>query len=392
MKRTGIAARAFLLIFAISSFIFASGVSPAVAADTIKIGHICSITGWAGMLGSPQRDAMLAMVDYINKRGGLLGKQVEVFIEDDQSNPTTAVLAATKLVRDKKINVLIGTTLSDCAAAIAPIAEQEKVPYLVTSPVEIPFRKFVYPVGPGDKRMGTHTMELACTTLGAKKIAILHDTELYGMQGNKFMVDELKQYPASKVIITERMDAKDTSVIPQLTKIKAANPDLLIVYTTGPAGAVVAKNFKQLGMAVPVLGAGGLGMPDVMKLAGNIMEEMKWMIMVLRISIADSLPASDPYRQKVYDPAVKIFQEKYQAAKSLNVFHVSPMDAVTMFTLAVKAANSTDRLAVRDALDKVKFEGLIGYVAPGPNDHQEGNKDTSLIAVLKGSQFVPYTK
>lgn len=156
MKRTGIAARAFLLIFAISSFIFASGVSPAVAADTIKIGHICSITGWAGMLGSPQRDAMLAMVDYINKRGGLLGKQVEVFIEDDQSNPTTAVLAATKLVRDKKINVLIGTTLSDCAAAIAPIAEQEKVPYLVTSPVEIPFRKFVYPVGPGDKNGDPH--------------------------------------------------------------------------------------------------------------------------------------------------------------------------------------------------------------------------------------------
>ena len=76
----------------------------------------------------------------------------------------------------------------------------------------------------------------------------------------------------------------------------------------------------------------------------------------------------------------------------LNVFHVSPMDAFTMYGLAVKAANSTDKAEVRNALEKVKFEGLLGYTAPGPKDHQEFSKDTSLIAMLKGGQFVPYTK
>ena len=78
-------------------------------------------------------------------------------------------------------------------------------------------------------------------------------------------------------------------------------------------------------------------------------------------------------------------------AKSLNVFHVSPIDAFTMYGLAVKGANSTDK-AVRDAMEKVKFEGLLGYTKPGPTDHQEFCKDTSLIGVLKGGQFVPYTK
>ncbi len=380
------------IVCAIVSLLFAMGGTAARAADTIKIGHVCSITGWAGMLGSPQRDAMLAMVDNVNKHGGILGRQVEAFIEDDQSSPTTAVIAATKLVKDVKVDVLVAATLSDCAAAIAPIADQEKVPYLVTSPVDIPFKKYVFPVGPGDKRMAAHTMELAVTQLGAKKIAVLHDTSLYGMQGMKFMNQELAAHPGVKIIIIEKFDPKDTNMVPQLTKIKAANPDLLIIYGTGAPGAVVAKNFKQLGMTTPVLGAGGLGMPDTIKLAGTLMEDMKWMVMVMRISIAESLPMSDSYRQRVYEPAKKIFQEKYQNAKALNVFHVSPMDAFTMYSLAVKAANTTDKAAVRDAMEKVKFEGLLGFTEPGPNDHQEFCKDTSLIGVLKNGQFVQYTK
>jgi len=386
------AAKAAFVVCASVLLLVAVGGKSAIAAETIKIGHVCSITGWAGMLGSPQRDATLAMVDDANRHGGILGRQVEAFIEDDQSNPTTAVIAATKLIKDVKVDVLFGTTLSDCAAAVAPIAEQEKTPFIVTSPVDIPFKRYVYPVGPGDKRMAAHTMELAVTQLGAKKIAVLHDTSLYGMQGMRFMTQELAAHPGVKIIITEKFDPKDTNMVPQLTKIKAANPDLLIIYGTGAPGAVIAKNFKQLGMTVPVLGSGGLGMPDTIKLAGNLMEDMKWMVMVMRISIAESLPMSDPYRQKVYEPAKKVFQEKYHEAKSLNVFHVSPIDAFTMYSLAVKAAASTDKAAVRDALEKVKFEGLLGYTEPGPNDHQEFCKDTSLIGILKAGQFVQYTK
>lgn len=391
MKRVPFVTRTAVFV-SIVVLLLLSAVVPSRAADTIKIGHVCSITGWAGMLGSPQRDAMLAMVDNANRHGGILGRQVEAFIEDDQSNPTTAVIAATKLIKDVKVDVLVAATLSDCAAAIAPIAEQEKTPYIVTSPVDIPFKKYVYPVGPGDKRMAAHTMELAVTQIGAKRIAVLHDTSLYGMQGMKFMTQELAAHPGVKVIITEKYDPKDTSMVPQLTKIKAANADLLIIYGTGAAGAVAAKNYKQLGMTVPVLGSGGLGMPDTMKLAGTIMEDMKWMVMVMRISIAESLPMSDSYRQNVYEPAKKTFQEKYKDAKSLNVFHVSPIDAFIMYNLAVKAANTTDKAAVRDAMEKVKFEGLLGDTEPGPNDHQEFCKDTSLIGVLKGGQFVPYTK
>jgi ABC-type branched-subunit amino acid transport system substrate-binding protein len=94
----------------------------------------------------------------------------------------------------------------------------------------------------------------------------------------------------------------------------------------------------------------------------------------------------------VYEPQLKIFQEKYGADKGINVFHVSPMDAFVMASMAIKIAGTDNRAALRDALEKVRFDGLLGNVAPGPNDHQEGARDTSVMAVLKNGQFVPYTK
>jgi len=68
------------------------------------------------------------------------------------------------------------------------------------------------------------------------------------------------------------------------------------------------------------------------------------------------------------------------------------MDALNMAVLALKAAGSDDRAALRDALEKVKFPGLLGGVAPGPDDHQEGARGTSILATLKDGKFVPNVK
>lgn len=396
MKRMRIVGGVLLPVFFLISF-FTVGSVRANAADTIKIGHICSVTGWAGMLGTPQRDAMLAVVEDINKRGGLLGKQVEVFIEDDQSSPTTATIAATKLIRDVKVSAIVGTTLSDCAMAVAPIAEREHTPFVLTSPVVLQFDKlkWVYTVGPSDTKMASHCLELAVKSLGAKRIALLHDTALYGMQGAKIFNAEIGEYPGSSIIIEEKYDVKDTSVIPQLTKIKAAKPDLLVLYGTGAPAAVVAKNYVQLGMgAIPVLGAGGLGSPDFLKLAGNIVDEHAWAIVVLKISVAEKLGTSDPYRKNVYEPAKRVYQDKYGKDKgTINVFHVSPMDGFTMVAMGIKAAGTDDRAALRDALEKVRFTALLGgRVIPQPGDHQKDNEDSSILALFKNGQFEPYKK
>lgn len=396
MKQTGFVMKAALFAFVVASLLPGAGTRDAAAADAIKIGHICSVTGWAGMLGTAQKEAMLAVVEDINKKGGILGRQVEAFIEDDQSSPTTAAIAATKLIKDAKVCLIIGTTISDSAMAVSPIAEREATPFLLITPVVLPWErlKWTFAVGPGDAKMAVHVLELAVKQLGAKRIALLHDTTLYGSQGAKFFNTGVGKYPGTSIIAQEKYEVHDTSMVSQLTKIKAAKPDLLVIYGTGAPAAVAAKNYKQLGMTVPVLGAGGLGGPDFLKLAGNIADEGNWAIAVLKISIAEKLPLTDPYRRNIYEPAKKIFQEKYGKDKGgLNVFHVSPMDAFTMTALGLKASGTDDRAKLRDALEKVRFTGLLGgRIVPQPDNHIRDCEDSSELALFKNGEFIPYTK
>jgi branched-chain amino acid transport system substrate-binding protein len=100
-----------LIGFVLSLLLFAGG-RPSQAAEPIKIGSIFSITGWAGALGTPPKEAIEIVVDEVNRKGGVLGRQIEIAYEDDQSNPTNSAIAATKLIGDRKVSVLLGSTLT----------------------------------------------------------------------------------------------------------------------------------------------------------------------------------------------------------------------------------------------------------------------------------------
>ncbi len=381
-----------VLIALLFSFPFTRAISPAMAAEPIKLGLICSITGWAGFLGTPQRDAMLAVVEDINNKGGVLGRKIEVYVEDDKSNPTNAVIAATKLIRDIKVATIIGTTITDSGTAIIPTVQSAKVPYLVTTPVTSPFRKWVFLLGPGDARQAANNLYLTVTKLGAKKIALLHDTSNYGMTAAKILNKEIKKYQGVSFIIQEKFEVTDTNMVPQLTKVKAANPDVIILYTTGGPGSVIAKNYKQLGMNTEVVASGAVAMPEFLKNAGAIAQEYKWKIIAMQIIVAEQLPVNDPYRKNVYEPFKKLFQDKYGKDKAVNIFHVGPPDAMTILVKALEKAGTDKRSAIRDALEHVKAEGLLGPCEFKPNDHQGAPKDTAILAILKDGMFIPYNK
>jgi branched-chain amino acid transport system substrate-binding protein len=362
------------------------------AAEPIKVGAVVSLTGWAGFIGTPQKEAFIAIFDDVNAKGGIGGRKIEYYLEDDQSNPTTAVIAATKLIRDKKVAIMTGPSTTDSGMAMIPVCEQEQVPFVITGPVVAPFKKWVFLVGPGDHRLAVHIAEVVATKLGAKRIALLHDTSNYGMTGAKVLNKEIAQYPGTSFIIQEKFETKDTNVIPQLTKIKAANPDLMILFTTGNPASVVAKNFKQLGMKTPVLGSTPVGTPEFIRMAGDIAEENKWMFMAAKLFVADKLSPDDPLR-KIYEPFKKLMKDKYGDSMVINLFHATTYDGATAVIEAIKAAGTDDRAALRDALERVKFEGFHGAFACTPDDHQGAPKDTFTdVMILKNKQLELYKK
>ena len=122
------------LVFALLFFV---GERPSLrAAEPIRIGATFTITGWAAFLGTPEKEAVEIVVEEVNRKGGVLGRPIEVYFEDDQSNPTTSAIAATKLIKDKKVCALLGSSFtSGHLCPMIPIAESEGVPTLFPGPV-----------------------------------------------------------------------------------------------------------------------------------------------------------------------------------------------------------------------------------------------------------------
>src|SRR5512136_2377369 len=310
MKRRTILLKTAFLIGLIFSLLLIIEGKPLQAAEPIKIGVIVSVTGRGGFLGTPEKEAITAVAEEVNRKGGLFGRQIELYFEDDQSNPTNSAIAATKLIRAKKVCCLLGSSLVVGCMAVLPICEREEVVQIALAPISIPHKKWTFCVPVTDYRLAQRMLKFTVETLGARKIALLHSSDTYGMNGAQGVIDTVDKHGAS-LVITEKFEPADTSMIPQLTKVKAARPEAIILYANAVPAAVIAKNCKQLGIETPVIGGGGIPTPDFLKLAGPIAEAYHWVIFGLEDLYADRMPPDDPYRKNLYDPVMKAIQEKY---------------------------------------------------------------------------------
>ncbi len=385
-------ARLFLLGFLV--LLADSGRTSVVwAAEPIRLGAVFSVTaksGFAGpLVGAPMKGVVTAAVAEVNRKGGVLGRQVELFVEDDQSSPTEAAVVATKLIRDKRVAAIIGPSLTDSAMSMMPVCEKEQVPMVVTGPVVSPFKKWIFLLGSGDVRGAEHIAEFAVKTLRAKRIAVFNDSANYGTTGMRNLQRDIPRLGGA-IVVEEAFGPSDTNMVPQLSNIKAANPDLMILYATGASAAVVAKNYRQLGMAVRVLGSHGVPTPQFLKLAGKTAEEHGWVMIGSTIAIASELPPSDPYR-KVYDGFLALMKGKrIFRAIGPNVYQAGAYDGIMVTIRAIEAAGTDDRSAVRDALERIRWNGLVGPFACTATDHQGSPRDTSSAMVIKGGKYVPY--
>lgn len=178
LKTTGLFSLALFLLFAAN----AGSLS---GAEPIKIGAVLSVTGRGGFLGTPQKEAITVIVEEINRGGGVLGRPVQVFFEDDQSNPTTAAMAATKLIRDEKVCCIVGLSLVVSAMAMVPVCESEQVPQIVITPLTMPLKKWVFSANLSDYILAQRMLKFTVETLGAQKIALLQSSDTYGSMVRK---------------------------------------------------------------------------------------------------------------------------------------------------------------------------------------------------------------
>jgi branched-chain amino acid transport system substrate-binding protein len=380
----------FALVFLLPAVGAAQGAGP------IRLGAVLTLSGKAGftgpLVGEPMKEAMTAVVDEVNRQGGVLGRKVELFIENDEADPARAAAAAGRLIKGRKVSAIIGPSLADSALAMIPVCEEEEVPLIVTGPVVSPFKKWVFLLGAGGVRGAEHIADFAVHTLRAKRIAVIYGSAEYGTTGLRDFSASIKKHPGVSIVAQERFATTDNNVTLQLERIKVAGPDLIVIYTNGASAALIAKDYKQLGMTTPVLGSHGVPTSEFLALAGALAEEYKWTMIGDRIVVAGHLPPNDPYRKNLYDPFLKLMKERYGRSTSLSVYEGVAYDGIMVAIEALKAAGSDDRAALRDALERIRWEGFLGAFACSPHDHQGSPVDNSAEMMVRNGEYVPYAK
>jgi branched-chain amino acid transport system substrate-binding protein len=316
----------------------ALGALGAFAADPIKIGSVLSVTGPAAFLGDPELKTLQLYVDDLNKKGGVLGRPLQLVHYDDGSDANKANGFTKRLIEDDKVDVLVGGTTTGATMSSVPLAEKAGIPFISLAGAVVivePVKKWVFKT-PHTDRMAAEKVFEDMKKRGLTKVALLSETSGFGASGKKETEGVAAKYGIT-LVANETYGPKDTDMSPQLTKIKTApGVQAVFVFGLGQGPAIVTKNYKQLGITLPLYQSHGVASDEFLKLAGPAAEGVR--LPSPAQLIPEKLPASDPQK-----PIVTAYDKAYKAAYKTDVstFGGYAYDGLMLAVDAIKRAGST---------------------------------------------------
>ncbi|HZS65117.1 MAG TPA: ABC transporter substrate-binding protein [Xanthobacteraceae bacterium] len=285
--------------------------STALAAEAYKINVVLPLTGAASFLGKGEQQALQLLQSVVNKEGGIKGQQVEFVFHDDQSNPQTTVQIANEILSQKP-SVMIGSSIVAMCNAIAPLLKEGPFDYCLSPGVHPAAGSFQFSTS-ADTHALIEALVRYLRSTGKTKIAFMTSTDASGQDAERGF-DEVVKLPENsgvQVVERQRFNPKDVSVSAQIERIKAANPQALIAWSTGAPIATVFKAILQAGLDVPV------GTTNGNQTYAQMEQYKSFLPKELYIPTSVFLPHEGMFK---LDPAVEKEQQKFQAAfKAANV-------------------------------------------------------------------------
>jgi branched-chain amino acid transport system substrate-binding protein len=320
------------------------------AADTLKIGMVAAATGANAESGRYQRQGAELAVAEVNKAGGVLGRQIELVIEDDQTTNPGAVMAFSKLAGNKNIAAFIGTVRSTQMNAISPDVLKLGKPVMIggTDPALTHMgNPWLFRFRPSDIYSARVIADYGVKTLGKKKWAIVHSTDAFGTGGMKYLVEALKAMGIEPVLI-QGYSNNSQDFTPVALAVKRSGADIMGRYVTFETDlGIFAKQLRQLGVNIAWIGSASNISQTALRLAGPALNGT--------FAVADFNRDSSP--------AAKEFALKFEAAYKISPDHLSAwsFDAVHVLALAINNAKSTDPAKIRQAILAIKgYKGAEG--------------------------------
>lgn len=326
--------------------------------DTIKVGVYGDLTGQTSSFGQSTINAIRLAVDEINAAGGVNGKKITLVSEDDQGRPEQAKTVISKLINQDKVQAVLGEVASSNSLAAAPVAQEAKIPMITpssTNPKVTEVGDYISRVCFIDPFQGSVMAKFAANTLKAKTAAIIGDVQSDYSKGlTEFFTKEFTKL-GGRVVAEQKYAQTDPDFKAQLTAIRNTNPD--VIYIPGYYGqvAIIAKQARELGMNMPLLGGDGWDSPELWKLGGGALKNAY---------ISNHYSAENPA------PEIQNFVKAYQAKYNVVPDSLAALayDAAKVLADAIKRAGGTDSAKLKDAINATKdFKGVTGSITLDAN-------------------------
>jgi branched-chain amino acid transport system substrate-binding protein len=363
-------------VFSIGIFLFFIGSllpSNIFAANTIKIGVNAPLTGFAAADGKSSLNGVKLAVSQINAAGGVLGKQLELVVYDDQASPKHSVPIATKLIEKDNVTLSISASYSGASRAAAGIYQAAKVPYIAAYAVHPEITKagdYVFRTNMMGVVQGRGGAKLVGEILKKKTAVVIRLNNDFGVSVANGFVEKAAQYGV-KILNDYSYSIKDRRFGSIIAKVKADNPEA--IYATGyffTAGPLVSQ-IRAAGIKVPIIGIDGFDSQNFIEIAQKAAEG---------VIITTSL------NRDSQEPATKNFIEEFEQKFDHKVDMVASTGhtAMQMAAEAIKKAGSLDKAAIKDALFQINIMSSSGQVSF--NKLGELIKDIQ-VQVVRGAHF-----
>ncbi len=363
--------------------------SPVLAADTIKVGAILAVTGPASFLGPPEAKTLQMMTEEINKKGGIMGKKIDLIIKDSGASPEKALSFAKQLIEEDKVLAIIGPSTSGETMKIKNVAEEGKTILLSCAAAEVivnPVAKYVFKTPQNDSFAVIKIFD-QMKKMKISKIGVLSSNTGFGQAG-KAQIEKMAPQHGLQIVANEVYDKAATDLTAEVTKVKASGAQAIVNWSIEPAQAIVIKNARQIGFKGPIFQSHGFGNIKYVQAAGPAADGV--IFPAGRLLVANELPKSN--KQKAVLMAYKKDYER-RFKEDASTFGGHAYDAMLILTKAIEKAHSTNEEAVRNAIENLKgVVGTGGIFNFSPQDHNGLSIDSFEMLTVKKGKFVPLGK
>src|SRR5581483_3559260 len=347
---------------------------PAFAQNEIPVGEYASLTGGNASFGKSSHEGTALAFDEVNAAGGVLRKKIKLITEDDQSQAGQPATIARKLISQDKVIAVLGEVASSKSLEAAPICQENKIPMISpasTNPKVTEVGDYVFRICFIDPFQGTVMAKFALSK-GWKRVAVLKDTKQdYSMGLAQFFVENF-QKNGGMIVKEQSYSTGDKDFKAQLTSIKASQPEAIFVPGYYGEVALIARQARQLGIKVPLLGGDGWVGESLLKVAGNAL---------------DGSFFSNHYSEEDPSPVIQDFVKKYQAkyGEKPDAMAALGYDSANILADAIKRAGTTDSAKLRDAIAATKeFKAVTGNITL---DAQRNATKSAVIMTIASGGF-----